>query len=89
MAVKRACLIGGGVKARGGVYYIGNKSISLEKNFRGIQLDGNMCKIISNGTTAIITRVTPSNNSDANTMVESKVVIRNISLINKGAQAPY
>lgn len=86
MAVRQACLIGGGVKAKGGVYYIGSRSISLEKYFRGLQLDGNMCKIISNGTSAIITRVTPSSNSDANVMVESKVAIKNLFIQGNSTQ---
>jgi hypothetical protein len=86
MAVRQACLIGGGVHARGGTYFIGSKPIVLEKLFRGIQIDGNMCKIISNGGTSIISRVTPVSNSEANQMVESKVTIQNIFLEGTSSQ---
>jgi len=85
MAVKQACLIGGGVKAKGGTYYI-SKSIMLEKLFRGIQIDGNMCKIISIGSTPMFSRISPVSNSDANLMVESKPLFRNIFIEGTSAQ---
>ena len=80
MAVKQASLNGGGVKARGGTYYIGTKSIMLEKYSKFFQIDGNYSKLISTGTTPIFNRPSPTDNGDANTMVDLRCTFRNLVL---------
>jgi len=80
MAVKQASLNGGGVKARGGTYYIGTKSIIIEKYSKYFQIDGNYSKLISTGTTPIFSRLSPTDNSDANTMVDLRCTFRNLVL---------
>jgi hypothetical protein len=80
MAVKQATLNGGGVKARGGTYYIGTKSIMIEKYSKYFQIDGNYSKLISTGTTPIFSRPSPTDNSDANTMIDLRCTFRNLVL---------
>lgn len=80
MAVYKATSLGGGVKARGGTYYLGPKPITVEKYAKSFQLDGNYSTLISTGTNVIITRPSPTSNSDANVMVELKCTIRNLFL---------
>ena len=85
-AVYMASSIGGGVQAQGGNYYIGTKSITVEKYAKNFQIDGNYCNLISTGTTDIITRPMPTNMTDANTMVELKYTIKNITLTGTSTQ---
>jgi len=80
MCITQASTNGGGVKARGGTYYLGPKSLTAIKYAKNFQLDGNYSVLVSTGTSAIITRSAPTDNSDANTMVELKYTIKNITL---------
>lgn len=80
MAVKQATLNGGGVKASGGTYYIGSKSIVIEKYSKFFQIDGNYAKLISNGTSPIFSRPSPNDNGDANTMVDLRCTFKNLVL---------
>ena len=80
MAVKMATVNGGGVKARGGTYYVGNKSIMIEKYSKYFQIDGNYSKLISTGTTPIFNRTSPNDNTDANTMIDLRCTFKNLVL---------
>ena len=80
MCVHMVSLKGGGIKARGGSYYLGSKALTIDKYAKNFQLDGNYAELISTGTSAIITRSAPTDNNDANTMVELKYTIKNITL---------
>lgn len=80
MAVNRATTLGGGVKARGGTYYIGSRSIQIEKYAKYFQVDGNYSKIISTGSSPIFLRPSPTNNGDANVMVDLRCTFRNLVL---------
>ena len=80
MAVKQATLYGGTVQAKGGTYYVGNKSILIEKYSKYFQIDGGYSKLISTGTTPIFSRLSPNDNADANTMVELRCTFKNLVL---------
>lgn len=80
MAVKQASLNGGGVRAKGGTYYVGTKSIILEKYSKYFQIDGGYSKLISTGTAPIFSRPSPNDNSDANLMVDLRCTFRNLVL---------
>lgn len=80
MAVKQATANGGTVKARGGTYYIGTKSIQIEKYAKYFEIDGGYSRLISTGTTPIFSRPSPTDNGDANTMVDLRCMFRNIVL---------
>jgi hypothetical protein len=86
MAVKMATTNGGSVKAKGGIYYIGSKPIYIEKYAKNFQIDGNYCKVISTSPSSIFTRISPSSNSDAQTMVELKLTFKNITLRGNSSQ---
>lgn len=79
-AVYMASFYGGGVQAQGGNYYIGTKSITVQKYAKNFQIDGSYGTLNSIGTTDIITRSAPIDNNDANVMVELKYTIKNITL---------
>ena len=86
MAVKQATLNGGTVKARGGDYYIGTKSIVIEKYARFFQIDGSYSKLISTGSGPIFSRPSPNDNSDANQMVNLRCTFRNLVLKGTSSQ---
>lgn len=80
MAIKSATANGGGVKAKGGTYYLGARQLTVDKYAKGFQLDGNYSKLVSTGDVAIISSPTPAGNGDAIVMVERKFTIKNIYL---------
>jgi hypothetical protein len=80
MAVKAASTNGGTVKARGGIYYIGPKSIMIEKYSKYFEINGSYARIVSTGTSPIFNRPSPSDNGDANTMVDLRCTFRNLVL---------
>jgi hypothetical protein len=86
MAVKNAGINGGSVRAKGGTYYIGTKSITLEKYSKNLVIEGNYSKIVSSGATPIFYREVPTSNSDANIMVELKTTFRNLTLKGTASQ---
>jgi hypothetical protein len=86
MAVKSATLNGGSVKARGGIYYIGSKSITLEKYSKFFEIDGSYAKLISTGTAPIFSRPSPTDNGDANTMVDLRCTFKNLVLKGTSSQ---
>ena len=80
MAVTTVTKNGGGIKALGGVYYLGPKPLTVEKYAKNFCIDGNYSRLISTGASPIFMRPSPSSNSDANVMVELKCTFRNITL---------
>lgn len=86
MAVKQATVNGGTVQARGGIYYVGSKSIVIEKYAKFFQIDGSYAKLISTGTAPIFSRPSPTDNGDANTMVDLRCTFRNLVLKGTSSQ---
>lgn len=86
MAVKQATLNGGTVKARGGIYFIGTKSIVIEKYSKFFQIDGSYARLQSTGTGPIFSRPAPTDNSDANVMVDLRCTFRNLVLKGTSSQ---
>lgn len=86
MAVKAASTNGGSVKAKGGTYYIGPKSIKIEKYSKYFQIDGSYAKLIGTGTDPIFGRTSPNDNSDANVMVDLRCTFRNLILKGSNSQ---
>lgn len=86
MAVKAACTNGGSVKAKGGTYYIGPKSIKIEKYSKYFQIDGSYAKLVGTGTDPIFGRTSPNDNSDANVMVDLRCTFRNLVLKGSNSQ---
>lgn len=79
MALKLVSENGGGIKAKGGTYYLGTKNLIIAKYSKDFQLDGNYAKLISAGTTGyIIGRPNPNDNNDANSMVGLRFTIKNL-----------
>lgn len=86
MAVKTVSSNGGGIKALGGVYYLGPKSITIEKYAKNFCIDGNYSRLVSTGSSPIFTRPSPNDNSDANVMVELKCTFKNITMKGTSSQ---
>lgn len=80
MAVKEASTNGGSVKAKGGIYYIGSKSIFIEKYSKYFEINGSYAKLISTGSSPIFNRLSPNDNSDANIMIDLRCTFRNLVL---------
>lgn len=86
MAIKQASANGGAVYAKGGIYYIGAKSIMIDKYASRLEVNGGNCRIISTGTSPIFSRTSPNDNTDANQMVNLKCTFRNMTLKGTNAQ---
>ncbi len=86
MAVKMATTNGGSVKAKGGTYYIGAKSIMIEKYAKYFEINGSYCRIVATGANPIFSRTSPTNNGDANVMVDLRCTFRNLVLKGTSAQ---
>lgn len=86
LAVKLASTNGGCVKAKGGTYYIGPNSITIEKYAKYFEIDGSYGRIVSTGISPIFIRPSPTNNSDANIMVDLRCTFRNIVLKGTSSQ---
>lgn len=86
MAVKAASSAGGTVIAKGGTYYVGSKSIMLEKYSKYFQIDGSYSKLISTGTAPIFSRPSPNDNSDANLMIDLRCTFKNLVLKGTSSQ---
>ena len=86
MAVKAATTNGGSVSAKGGTYYIGPKTIRIEKYSKFFQINGNYSKLVGTGTDPIFGRQSPNDNSDANVMVDLRCFFRNLILKGSNSQ---
>lgn len=80
MAVKMATTNGGTVKAKGGTYYLGSKSIVIEKYSKYFEINGGYSRLVSTGTSPIFSRPSPTDNGDANLMVDLRCSFRNLVL---------
>jgi len=80
MAIKLATSNGGTVKAKGGIYYLGPKSLTIEKYSKYFEIDGGYSKLVSTGSLPILNRPSPNDNGDANVMVDLRCTFRNLVL---------
>lgn len=86
MAVKAATVNGGSVKAKGGTYYVGSKSIMIEKYSKYFEINGGYSKLIGTGTDPIFGRTSPNDNADANIMVDLRCTFKNLILKGSNSQ---